>query len=206
MNVGKIKGSLSRRSMLNRIFKSSIEFKPLSQTEFQALREGAEVIEKDGYGEKVLLLPDGTYLKLFRRKRLISSALFYPYAKRFVVNAEKLEILGIRCPKVIGAYKFSNPRRDIVHYSPVGGLTLRNLKKEGKLTDETIIQTIKFVTEIHKKNIFFRSLHPGNIVFSNTQFGLIDISDLQIKSRGLSAFARRKNLQNLIDELLSTLP
>ena len=47
---------------------------------YMVLREGAEVLEVDHCGEKVLRLRDGNILKLFRRKRLISSALWYPYA------------------------------------------------------------------------------------------------------------------------------
>jgi len=54
---------------------------PLSHDQYRSLRADAQVIEADGHGEKVLRLADGTFVKLFRRKRLISSALFYPYAK-----------------------------------------------------------------------------------------------------------------------------
>ncbi len=59
----------------------------LEYESFLSLREGAEVVEADGHGEKVLLLRDGTYRKLFRRKRLVSSAVWYPYSPRFSDNA-----------------------------------------------------------------------------------------------------------------------
>lgn len=42
------------------------------------LRDNAEVLEADGHGDKVLRLRDGSFLKLFRRKRLISSAALFP--------------------------------------------------------------------------------------------------------------------------------
>ena len=180
--------------MLNRIFNSSIRFKLLSAAEFQALREGAEVIEKDGHGEKVLLLPDGTYLKLFRRKRLISSALFYPYAKRFVINAEKLESLGIRCPKIIATYKLSTPRRDIVHYAPVPGKTIRSLICSGELSAETLNLVREFIKNLHSKGLYFRSIHSGNIIVLKNQLGLIDISDLIIKKPPLTQKLSEKNL------------
>ena len=48
-----------------------------------------------------MILQDGTLLKLFRRKRLITSAAIWPYAQRFADNAKKLEKLGIPCPKII---------------------------------------------------------------------------------------------------------
>jgi hypothetical protein len=56
----------------------------LGHDDYLRLREGARVVEGDEFGDKVLLLPDGTYLKLFRRKRLVTSAAWKPYACRFV--------------------------------------------------------------------------------------------------------------------------
>ncbi|MGH8426151.1 MAG: toluene tolerance protein, partial [Pseudomonas fluorescens] len=52
----------------------------LDHTRYLALREGAQVLEADGSGDKVLRLTDGSILKLFRRKRLLTSAAWYPYA------------------------------------------------------------------------------------------------------------------------------
>jgi hypothetical protein len=43
----------------------------LSHDAYLALRADATVLERDLHGEKVLQLADGSYLKLFRRKRLI---------------------------------------------------------------------------------------------------------------------------------------
>lgn len=62
----------------------------LDHTRYLALREGAQVLEADGSGDKVLRLTDGSILKLFRRKRLLSSAAWYPYAKRFADNCDAL--------------------------------------------------------------------------------------------------------------------
>ena len=45
---------------------------PMEHSAYLALRENATVLEADGSGDKVLLLEDGTIIKLFRRKRLIS--------------------------------------------------------------------------------------------------------------------------------------
>ena len=47
----------------------------IDHSTYEALREGAHVLEADGSGDKVLRLADGRMLKLFRRKRLLSSAL-----------------------------------------------------------------------------------------------------------------------------------
>jgi hypothetical protein len=48
------------------------------------------------------VLADGSYLKLFRRKRLISSAAWYPYAQRFADNALALAAREHPLPRVIG--------------------------------------------------------------------------------------------------------
>ncbi|MCB1890810.1 MAG: toluene tolerance protein, partial [Rhodocyclaceae bacterium] len=74
----------------------------LEHDAYLALRADAQVLERDRHGDKVLVLGDGTYLKLFRRKRLISSTAWYPYAKRFADNALALAERNIPCPVVIG--------------------------------------------------------------------------------------------------------
>ncbi len=40
--------------------------KSLTNKEYLEMRAGADVTAADEYGDKVLLLKDGTYLKLFR--------------------------------------------------------------------------------------------------------------------------------------------
>lgn len=55
----------------------------LNNAELDALVATATLIESDSYGPKVYRLDNGEYLKLFRRKRLLSSALLTPYSVRF---------------------------------------------------------------------------------------------------------------------------
>lgn len=43
----------------------------LSHDAYLEMREGARVVEADRHGDKVLLLADGSYFKMFRRKRLV---------------------------------------------------------------------------------------------------------------------------------------
>ena len=47
----------------------------LTQVDFDQLTLGAQVLEADSHGAKVYLLTDGNFLKVFCRKRLISSAI-----------------------------------------------------------------------------------------------------------------------------------
>lgn len=171
----------------------------LDYNSYLALREGAKVLEKDGFGDKVLHLTDGTFIKLFRRKRLLSSAAIWPYAQRFADNAKKLEQLGIPCPKVIGVYRIAEIQRDIVHYHPLPGLTLRQLRNgEGNCPDDIRERFWKFVDKVHDLGIYFRSMHLGNVVLTpEGELGLIDISDMQIRKKSLGKQLRTRNLAHI---------
>jgi tRNA A-37 threonylcarbamoyl transferase component Bud32 len=171
----------------------------LEHDDYLALRADARVLERDHYGEKVLALADGSYLKLFRRKRLISSAAWYPYAKRFAENALALAERKIPCPGVIGLYRIPGVRRDAVRYRPLEGQTLRQLVRSGADAAGLRAQLGRFVAELHGAGVYFRSLHLGNIVLTPAgTLGLIDIADLRAGKRPLPAHRRRRNLQHLL--------
>ncbi len=169
--------------------------KKLSNEGYLTLREGAKVIEKDAYGDKVLLLRDGTYLKLFRVKRLISSAQFFPYSKRFVKNARKLSKLAIPTVTPITLYKIPSIQRTAVHYAPLQGSTLRKLKNG---IDSVLAERLgKFIRSLHDRGVYFRSLHLGNIVLTpENKLGLIDVSDMKIYRKSLPDGLRLRNFQH----------
>ncbi len=170
----------------------------LSNDEYLALRADATVIEYDLHGEKVLQLADGSYLKLFRRKRLISSAAWYPYAQRFADNARTLAQRGVPCPCVIDVFRIPAVARDAVHYRPLAGQTLRELVKQGRASGRLRELLFTFINHLHELGIYFRSLHLGNIVLtSDHRLGLIDIADMKIQDRPLAAYKRQRNLQHL---------
>jgi len=174
---------------------------PLSREQYDLWRQGAQVLEKDGHGEKVLRLADGTFLKLFRRKSLLSKTAIYPPARRFADNAAELERLGIPCPKVIQLYRLSEPYRTVVHYEPLPGQTLRQLLSSDTTLDqlELFARLAEFITHLHELGVYFRSLHMGNIVLTpDDQFGLIDISDMRCLGRPLSRRMRDRNYQHLL--------
>ena len=169
---------------------------------FLALRAGAEVIESDRYGEKVLRLADGRMLKLFRRKRLISSALWSPYAQRFADHCDGLARRAIPCPQVIAVYRFEHLQRDAVLYHPLPGQTIRQLRAGG-LSCEDASQLRRalaaFIDVLHERGVYFRSLHLGNIVRTpDGALGLIDVADMTLHTRPLGALARRRNRRHLL--------
>lgn len=173
----------------------------LSREQYDTWRSDAQVLEKDGHGEKVLRLADGTFLKLFRRKSWLSKTAFYPPAKRFADNAEALHKLGIPCPRVIQLYRLSSPYRSVVHYEPLAGQTLRQLLGSDTGLDqlELFARLAEFITHLHELGVYFRSLHMGNIVLTpDNQLGLIDISDMRCLGRPLSRRMRDRNYQHLL--------
>jgi hypothetical protein len=170
----------------------------LTHDAYLALRAGAAVLEYDLHGDKVLCLADGNYLKLFRRKRLLSSAAWYPYAQRFADNAAALQKRSIPCPAVVAVYRIPSIRRDAVLYHPLAGRTLRDLVRAGEAPPELRSRLAGFVTGLHQAGVYFRSLHLGNIVLTpDGSFGLIDIADMRVGSRPLRQNRQRRNLQHL---------
>ncbi|MDR2238982.1 MAG: toluene tolerance protein [Zoogloeaceae bacterium] len=171
----------------------------LAHDDYLALRDGARALERDRHGEKVLALADGSYLKLFRRKRLLSSAAWYPYARRFADNARALVEKDIPCPAVIGVWRIPAIQREAVRYRPLEGQTLRQLIRAGADTPDLRARLGAFVADLHAAGIYFRSLHLGNIVLTPSgAFGLIDIADLRAGGHPLPAHKRQRNLQHLL--------
>lgn len=170
----------------------------LNHLAYLALREGARVIEADGSGDKVLILADGSMLKFFRRKRLISSALVFPYAKRFARNAQALRQRHIPCPEVLAVYRVPSIMRDAVHYQPLPGQTVRQLFSDSS-TPGLRKELGAFIAGLHAKGVYFRSLHLGNVVVTPEQhIGLIDIADMTCQRRALSTSKRLRNFQHML--------
>lgn len=181
-----------------RLFPAAAAVIELSQDSYLALRAGAQVLEADRHGDKVLRLADGTYLKLFRRKRLFSSAAWYPYARRFADNAVALAQRGIPCPEVLAVYRVRAIRRHAVHYRPLAGRTLREVIASGEAEPGLRERFGAFVARLHGFGVYFRSLHLGNVVLTpHDQLGLIDIADLVIVRSGVGPRLLARNVRHL---------
>lgn len=151
--------------------------------EYIRLRKNAEVLAKDRSGDKVLRLQNGSMLKLFRVKHLISSARFVPYVRRFSNNAKKLSMMDIPTVDIIDTFNIPDIKRTAVLYQPLEGVTLRNYLIKNRLTIQTAQKFARFIARLHHNGIHFRSIHFGNIfVLPDHNFGLIDVSDMMIKN------------------------
>lgn len=157
----------------------------------------AKVLSHDRFGTKVLQLKDHSILKLFRTKRLISSARIYPYSQRFKHNASRLSRLGVPTVSVLDSFKIPHIRRTAVRYKPLRGRTLRDYLRDHSITGDVSKRLSRFMAQLHRTGVYFRSIHFGNIVvMDDGGFGLIDISDMKIKSRGLSFRRRLRNFRH----------
>lgn len=173
-------------------------YTPLPRAELNRLIQGATILEEDGFGPKVYRLPSGDILKLFRRKRLLSSALWRPHAIRFWRNAEGLQRLGIATLQPDTLYQLDDPAWTAVRYQPLPGETLsQRLRRDPGAWNALLPDLAAFIRHLHASGVYFRSLHPGNIVLTpQGEFGLIDIADMQVRRRALGALLRRRNREH----------
>lgn len=173
--------------------------KEISKEQFQKQTASAKVLEKDGHGDKVLLLPDNKICKLFRCKRTLSSAKFYPYAQRFADNALKLKEIGLVSVDVEDVCRVKDMERDLVFYKLLEGETLRDVVAKTKDPFKLTEKFISYIAELHNRGVYFRSLHFGNVlVLPDGSFGLIDVSDMKISAKSLGLLKRVRNFRAIM--------
>lgn len=173
----------------------------VSAADLSRLTADATVLEQDGLGPKVLRLQDGSFLKLFRKRRYFSSETLKPYAKRFADNATTLQRLGFTCPQIIGVYRVEDPvNGTAVHYLPLPGDTLRSrLEHAAPARAAQLIGKFgHLLARLHRKGVYFRSIHLGNVlVLPSDELALIDIADMHIGRFPLSLHKRLRNLKHM---------
>ena len=173
-------------------------FNPLPNIELAAMISCARILEQDSHGPKVYLLQDGNVLKLFRRKRLLSSALLRPHSLRFCQNADALQALGILTLEPIRLYRLEDARWTAVLYNPLPGKTISQLiRHQPNIWPQLKPSLTTFIKMLHSYGVYFRSLHLGNIVVTpDDKLGLIDIADLQFKRAPLGRRLVRRNQEH----------
>lgn len=175
--------------------------KRIDQTTYLQLLSSSTVIERDAYGEKVLARPDGLLVKLFRRKRRLSSALFFPYASRFVRNAGLLAERGICTVNVLEVAYCAAAERHLVTYRPLPGKTLRSALASAETDRSRLLAEFAcFVAGLHQKGVYFRSLHFGNVIVADEgrELGLIDIADMSLRRGSLPLRLRARNFKHML--------
>lgn len=170
-----------------------MQIHPLSVLEFARLVEGAQLIEGNDHDLKVMRLADGSYLKYFRRKRLISRDLMVAAAVRFARHARRLVRMQIPTLTVLGLHRIGGSVDTVAVYRPLPGRSLRQLLAAGEVDAQLMNGVGAFIAQLHRRGIYFRSLHPGNIIIDGPVFGLIDLLDMRFKGRPLTRWEQRRN-------------
>ena len=166
----------------------------MTKTEYESLISTGTTITKDGFGIKVVQLPDQRILKLFRRKRLLSSQLWRTHASRFCRNARILQKCGVPTIEIESVIHIPEMHRQGVLYKMLDGDTLRDWLSQNEPAAQEVMfsQLGTFVAHLHHKGILFRSLHLANVVvMPNHELGLIDIADLGFRRFGALSISQR---------------
>jgi hypothetical protein len=173
---------------------------PISVSAYQALIAESRVIERDAYGEKVLVGADGTFIKIFRTKKVFSTAVIKPYAVRFRDNTTKLTRLGIPTVRVHSVSYCADNRRHLVAYSPLPGETLRQVLRQKAVLEPLIKCFASFLAELHRRGVYFRSIHFGNVIVQpeTDALGLIDVADMRFRPWPLGLLARARNFRHFL--------
>ena len=163
------------------------------------LRQG-ELLEKDSRGAKVVRLPNGQLLKIFRSRRMPLIARLRPDASRFAERASRLRTLGIKTPEIKECgWIDRNNAVSFCLYQPLEGTPLDALFHDSRKEFDTLIpQLASYIHHLHQLGIYFRSLHLGNILLTaDGGFGLIDFLDIRFKGRPLGRMLIKRNFQHL---------
>lgn len=171
----------------------------LDRPAWRALKADFKVIEEDSFGVKVLRCTNGDYIKVFRIKHKLSMSRFLDPALQFCRNTVRLKQLGVDTLTPVSLYHLLHKNCWAVRYQPLEGETLRALIKGDILPEKVIADLGAYIAQLHNKGIYFRSLHPGNIVLQpDGKFGLIDVLDCGFRwfGRPLNTWQRNRNLQH----------
>jgi tRNA A-37 threonylcarbamoyl transferase component Bud32 len=173
----------------------------LSQGEWSALTQGSVILARNDHGGMTSRLADGTYLKLFRRPRLFSTARIIPPSGRFVRAAFTIAQHGIRTVRVIEGLRAPTGLR-AVRYAGVEGATLRDAlaRTRDKSEQAAALDRLgRFIARLHEKGIYFRGLRFDNVILCDDgEFGLIDVGAARFRRAPLRSALRARNLRHLL--------
>ncbi|WP_339523276.1 lipopolysaccharide kinase InaA family protein [Pseudomonas sp. EA_35y_Pfl2_R111] len=176
----------------------------VTANELQGWLSAGDVLEKDTNGPKVLRLPEGEILKIFRSRRAPLLARLRPDALRFAEHAHRLQKLGIATPLITECYWIDqNQGVSACLYAPLQGTSLDRLFNDSPTEFEGVLPRLAdYIHHLHQQGIYFRSLHLGNVLLTPCGgFGLIDFLDMRFKRRPLGSRMIRRNFQHMYNYL-----
>ncbi len=164
----------------------------LTPAELERLTAGAEILERQAGGLSALRTPNGRIIKLWQRRRGLSSDRIWPYSRRFADNCRRLLRRGIAAPRIEHLYRVEETGEHVLVYPLLAGASLRKLAERNALP---LAELARFYASLHDKGVLFRSIHLGNVIqLDSGGFALIDVTDVRFFRRSLPANKRAKNL------------
>lgn len=171
----------------------------MSSKEYRELADQNKILERDSWGIKVLETADNKIIKIFRLKRLISSAFFFPYALRFKWNSILLKRKGIETVVVTKIVYCREEQRHVLYYKKLAGVSIKSILEKNKHNKVLLNKLNAYIAMLHEKGIYFRSLHFGNIIVKpDGEFALIDISDMKFFPYKLLINQRIRNWKQVL--------
>lgn len=155
-------------------------------------------IEKaDDLGHRKTFHKKNEIIKIFNVRGLISSGFFNTYASRIIKNSLKLKKYDIPSIEITNELVFQyNRRLSGVSYKYIPGTTYRDLSH--KITMDMITDLANYISNIHKKGIYFRAMHLDNILLHNKKLFLIDIAKIHFYPWPLFVFTRARAFRRMI--------
>lgn len=172
--------------------------------ELESWLTSGKVLEKDARGPKVVALQNGLFLKIFYTRKHPLIARHWPACKRFADNARLLARLKIPAPSINEVFWLDKSTGlSGCLYHPLPGTSLEALFQQSPDKIQAFLPKLAtFVRQLHRKKIYFRSLHMGNILLlPDGSFGLVDFLDLKQNALPLTSWHIKRNLRHLQSHL-----
>ncbi len=172
----------------------------LSDSAYVQLVGDAQVLKLRRGKPAILLTSDQRIIKHIYRRSWFSSSHIWPYAQRFINNAQLLHQRGINVPTIRGRYFYPTFGCDILVYDYLEGKSLFTYAREHNF--DYLEKTPAFLAKLHDLGIYFRDFHLDNVIIHKNEFALIDISSVKCRrlARGLNFKYRAKNIAQLFSK------
>ena len=145
----------------------------------------------------MLMRQGNNIIKIFYRKRLCSIRTLLPAGKCFVRNSRALAKRDVATLSPQTYLRCKHGCCEIVIYPNLIGDTLRDTVTAEN--PQLLFKFAQYLADLHRRGIFFRGIHLGNVLYNDGKFYLIDIADLKCTFYSLLPWQRARNLRHLLN-------
>jgi hypothetical protein len=129
-----------------------VSIQRLTDADYQQLIADAQVLKLRRGKPAVLLSPNQRIIKHIYRRSWFSSSRIWPYAQRFISNAQLLNQRGILVPTIRGRYYYPTLGCDILVYDYMKGKSLLTYANENNFSH--VEKVPGFVAKLHALGIY----------------------------------------------------